>query len=125
MVAWYEELDNMGQVLVQPEDQRFFVANPKDFNPDRNKAIIEETIKETTEFFKKLNELDEGGRERMDMVGSYGRYRFNQGDKSFESYVGKEAYRKLMGEKILNKVKMMDSVNKLQGNDKFKKSILI
>lgn len=117
----------MANVIIQKQDNRLFVENPKDFNPARNKAIVEETIRETTKFFQDMeNAVDEGLRERIDMVGTYGRYRFNQGTKSFEDYVGKQLYRQVIGEKILQKVKAMDSVNRLNGNTgRFGKTILL
>lgn len=113
----------MAKVIIQPEDKRLFVANPKDFNPDRNRAIINETIRETTKFFMDLqNTVSDDLKNRMDMVSSYGVYRFNKGVKSFENYVGRDLYRQVVGEKILEKVKALKSSERLTG--KFKGHIL-
>jgi chorismate mutase len=113
----------MAKVIIQPQDKRLYVANPKDFNPDRNKAIINETIRETTKFFSDLySKLDKGLEERIDVMSSYARYRFNEGGKDFQSYAGKQLYKQLVGEKVLEKVKILKASEKLQG--KFKGHIL-
>lgn len=111
-------------VKIQVQDKRFFVDNPKDFNPARNKAIIEETIRETTKFFQDLEDaVDDGLKERIDMLNSYARYRFNIGHKSFEDYVGRDLYRQVIGEKLLQKIKALKSTEKVGG--KFKNHILL
>ena len=106
-------------VVIQPQDRKYFADNPKGFNPKRNKAIVQETIRETTEFFDKLQgALDDNIMNRIDIVGSYGRYRFNKGNKSFRDYVGKELRDKLIGEKILSKVRALSTADKLAGKTK-------
>ena len=115
----------MNEVVIQPQDKKYFVNDPN-FNPDRNKVIIAETIRETEATFNKLNEIrDKDGQNRMDIMSSYGIYRFNKGTKDIKDYLGRELYNKLIGEKLLEKVKTMDTVNRLSGNDKFRKSILL
>ena len=115
----------MNEVVVQPQDQKYLLNNPN-FNPDRNKAIIAETIRETEETFNKIQEIkDRDGQNRMDIMSSYGIYRFTKGTKNIKDYLGRELYNQLIGEKTLAKVRMMDSVNRLNHNDKFKKSILL
>ena len=112
--------------LITQKDKRFIKDDPN-FNPAKNKAIIAQTIKETEQFFAKLEELrDQDIANRVDIVGSYGRYRFNTGTKDFKNYVGPQLYNSLIGENLLSKVRVMDSVNRLHHNTgKFKKSILL
>uniref|UniRef100_A0A6M3KXN6 Uncharacterized protein n=1 Tax=viral metagenome TaxID=1070528 RepID=A0A6M3KXN6_9ZZZZ len=109
----------MGDVI-QPKDRKYFVDKPsKDFNPERNKAIIQETIRETEKFFEKLEgALDDDIMNRIDVVGTYGRYRFNRGHKSLRDYLGRELYEKLVGEKILSKYRTLSADDKLKGNTK-------
>ena len=115
----------MDTVEIQPQDQKFFV-NDRNFNPGRNKAIIAETIRETEKFFNDIGQLaDKEQENRIDILTSYGVYRFNKGTKNVKSYLGRELYNKVIGEKILSKVKVMDSINRLNGNTKFRKSILL
>lgn len=109
-------MDNL-DALIQPEDYKYRVEVPdSNFNPLRNKAIIQETIEETEKFFADLHKAQvEGLGERFDMLSSYGLYRFNKGDKSFENYVGKKAVQNLIGDKILEKVRRLEELNKLTG----------
>ncbi len=109
----------MAKVIITPQDKRLFVENPKGFSFERNKQIIAETIKETTQFFLDLqNKVDDKLQNRIDMMSSYGVYRFNKGTKSFDDYVGKDLYRQVAGERILEKVKALKSSERLTG--KFK-----
>lgn len=115
-VECYEEHDSMRTSDVDPSDYKYIVETPDaSFSPQRNKAIIEETIADTIKFNQKLAELDEDARDRIDIVNAYGRYRFNRGDMKFKDYAGKQLYTRLVGEKILDKVKNMTLVDKLAG----------
>lgn len=94
------------------------VPDPK-FNPMQNKAVIEQTMREAEAYHKKVGQaLDEALGERIDAVASYGVYRFNKGQMSPETYFGKNFYRKYVGEKLLSKLKVAQSVNKLRRNPK-------
>lgn len=97
-----------------------------DFSPERNKAIIDDSIRKTNEFFSKEGKaVNDIQKERIDIVATYGAYRFNRGTKDFISYFGRENYHKLIGEKIMQKVRIAETVNKLNGNTRFKKGILL
>lgn len=110
----------MPDVIIDPKDKKYYVEKPDpNFNPERNMAIVYETLKESEEFFRKLevkyeDELDN----RIDILSSYTDYRFNRGTKDFKNYAGKRLYSELIGEKILSKYRALSSVDKLQGNTK-------
>ena len=60
--------------------------------------------------------------DRADILASYGVYRFNVGTKSFDEYMGKGWEKKIYSEKLLQKIKIMDSIRKLnrnRGNTKY------
>ena len=98
----------------------------ENFNVARNKAIIEETIREATAFHAKAGKvLDDQMGERIEAVAAYGCYRFSKGTKSPEDYFGKKLFSRFVGERIMSKVKVMETVNKLNGNDKFKNCVLL
>ncbi len=110
-------------VIIAPEDKRFYVQKPDpSFNPTRNKQVIEETIRETTQFFTTINKAfsDEVSR-RAEIVSDYGNYRLNMGgEKTAEQYLGKRLMSELIGEKILSKVRVLEASNKMSGRkDKF------
>ncbi len=113
-------------MIIDPKDYKYFIDKPNSsFSPSKNKAIINETIKETERFFEEIaNEIDEELGNRIDILASYGTYRFNRGQKSFEDYAGKKIVGEMVGEKILSRIRVMDSVNRVNGNDKYKKFIL-
>lgn len=98
----------------------------KDFNPARNKAVIEETIREAEKYHKTVHQLlDDSMGERIEAVSSYGAYRFNGGEKSHKDYFGRRLMTRFMGEKLLSKLRVMDTVNKLNNNKRFKNAILL
>lgn len=114
---------------VLPEDYRFIQDKPDpNFSPARNIAIVKETIKETEKFFADLHKIDPEMQNRIDIVSSYGVRRLSgQTQKSFRDYVGKELFNQLIGEKIMAKVRIADTVaklNKANGNNRFKQFIL-
>ncbi len=107
--------------IIQPEDYHKVVAKPDpNFSPARNKAIINETIKDTEAYFAKLGKVinDELGN-RIDIFSSYGVYRFNKGDKNFDKYAGKRLVSQLIGEKILSKIRVAEEANKLGARNNF------
>ena len=112
---------------LDPVDYRFINTNPDPaFSPERNKAIVNETIKEAEQReleWYKLNDKEVFN--RIDIVSTYARYRFNRGTKGIKEYLGKEQYNALIGEKLLSKLRIAETVNKLNHNDRFKKGILL
>lgn len=105
---------------VDSRDKKYYIEKPDpNFSPARNFAIMEQVDQEADEFFRKMAEERKYDRDdRIDILSSYGRYRFTRGHKDFESYAGKKLYTRLIGEKILSKVKALSSVDKLKGNTK-------
>lgn len=106
-------------VVIDPKDKKYFVEKPKNFSPARNKAIINETIEETTKYFQQLTAITADEENRIDILKSYGLYRLGgKGFKKFEDWAGRKLVNELIGEKILSRVKIADSINKIRGNRK-------
>ncbi len=60
--------------------------------------------------------------DRADILASYGVYRFSRGTKKIEEYLGKQWMSKIYGEQLIEKIRVMDSIrrlNKSRGNTKF------
>lgn len=112
---------------LDPKDYKYLQRGPDPgFSPERNKAIIAETIRDAENYhFKMRSILDTDGENRVDVLSTYARYRFNVGTKTLREYLGREQYEKLIGENILSKARVAESVNILNKNNKFKKGILI
>lgn len=106
---------------VPVQDYHLIVEKPdSSFSPQRNKALVEETLRETDTFFQSLHEArDKEWELRKDVLMSYGDYRLNRGGtKRFEEYVGRDLRRTLIGEQLLSKVSVLSSVDKLKGKQK-------
>jgi len=111
---------------IHPDDQRFIIKDPVNFSAERNRAIIDETIRETERKHRKMHEaIDAGLQERIEAVSYYGAYRFNKGSKSIKEYLGPKKWQEMVGEHLLEKIRVMKASNKLAGNDKFENSILL
>lgn len=112
---------------LDPKDFKYLAKEPDPgFSPERNRAIFEQTVNDAIKRRQEeaqLNDIE--GMRRIDIVSSYARYRFNVGTKDLKGYLGKKQYEALLGEKLLAKLRMAESVNRLQGNTKFQKGVLI
>lgn len=90
------------------------------FNPARNKAVIEETIREATKYHQKVHGvLDEALGERIDAFSHYATYRFNKGTKSHRDYFGKKLMDAYTGERLLSKLRTMKAADKLGKSNRF------
>jgi hypothetical protein len=112
---------------LDPADYRFINPNPDpDFSPERNKAIVDQTIKEAEQYFTMLNMARDNDLEhRMDVLSSYGVYRFNKGTKGLKDYLGKQQYNAIIGENLLEKLRIAEATNKITRNSTIKKGILL
>lgn len=95
----------------------------KDFSPQKNYAVINGTIEKYRKLRFGINpKVTKAAGDRADILASYGIYRFNKGTKSFDEYMGKGWEKKVYSEKLLEKIKMIDSIRRLnlaRGNTKF------
>lgn len=105
---------------VDPKDKKYYVEKPDpNFSVQRNLAVIAQVDREADEFFRKQDEEYKFDQEdRIDVLGTYGRYRFNKGTKGFEDWAGRKLYTRLIGEKILSKYRALSSIDKLRGRTK-------
>lgn len=112
---------------LDPSDYRYIVDVPNpEFSPERNKAIIAETIKDAESYQRMLLEADSNEMgHKIDILASYGTYRFNKGTKKLKDYLGPEQYKAVIGEKILSKLRIAEATNRMNGNTRLKKGILL
>lgn len=107
-------------------DYKFIVKDPVNFSPQRNKAIMDETLTESKKYFDDIRAaLNDPFMERLDVMSSYAMHRFGQGTKTLRQFVGESNYKTLVGEKLLERVRIAKSVNKLNNNKKFKDFVLL
>lgn len=114
---------------VQPVDYKFIVEKPdKDFSPEKNYRVINSVIAKSLKLEAELGKiLNLDAENRVDYLSSYICYVNAGGGQKFEKFMGKENMRKIYGERILEKVRIMDSItrmNRAKGNTKYEKFVL-
>jgi hypothetical protein len=89
--------------------EKFYVKDPdKDFSPERNKHIVEKTIKKAEEMRRKRKkEYAEQVGERVEAATSYALYLDSGGAKPAEKYFGKQMLAYLRGQKILERYELL------------------
>ena len=97
-----------------PIDRKFWPDKPDPgFSPDRNKFVIESTIKKYEAMrAKKLKEFREGVAERAYAIASYLTSRYGAHSSTpIQRYFGKRYLAELRGQNIINKLKTAGSPN--------------
>ena len=112
---------------LSPKDYHLINPTPdKDFSPEHNRHIVNETIKETEKYFQSFNtrnDTDLGN--RIDILSSYGIYRFNRGTKTIDEYLGKKLMNAVIGERLLEKLRIAEATNTIVKNSRIQKGILL
>ena len=94
---------------IHPKDEKWMHVLPEDpnFDPERNKEIIEKTIRETEANMRlKEREHDEGIRERASATARYIQsLQQGRGNASVEKYFGRRYLARLRGEDIVKRLK--------------------
>jgi hypothetical protein len=112
------------------DNWRLYEKNPdRNFSPERNYAIINETIKEYEKMRYGVDpNVTKAAGNVADIMACYGVYRLGGGGtKKLEQYLGKDWMKRIYGERLMDKIKAMKAYEKLQiakGNDKYKDYIL-
>jgi hypothetical protein len=106
--------------LVKPEDKRFILDTPdEDFSPERNKAIVEQSIKDYEAMrAKKMKDRVEEYAERADAVTTYLKsLTHGRSNSNMEKYFGKRNLAYLRGqeirEKLMANIRVLDSEGNL------------
>lgn len=113
---------------LEQKDYRYLNKNPDpDFSPERNAKVIQETINEATKYHNDWkNVLTDEGRNRMDILSSYATYTLSKGgSKNLKQYLGNEAYKEIIGDKVVSKLRVAQTSNVLGGRPKQKPAIAI
>lgn len=107
------------------DNYHLFVEKPDpNFSAKKNYAVINETIKEyeKTRYTVDAVVVKNAG-DRADILASWTKYKLDEGGgKQLEEWLGKSWMARIYGEKLMEKIRIMDSVRKLnksRGNTKF------
>lgn len=98
------------------DNWHLFVDKPDpDFSPEHNRAVIQQTIDEYEKLrYGVADKTKRDSQDRADILASFAKYKLDLGgEKKIEGYLGKARMRELYGEKLFQKVKMLESVKRL------------
>lgn len=96
---------------LEPIDYQYVLETPDEgFSPERNKEVIETSIKEyERERARRQSEYMDKMGEVLDAVSDYAIYRLNKGTKTPDDYFGRQVMTRLAGERILDKLRYAHS----------------
>lgn len=99
-----------------PNNRRILLERQDpNFSAQRNYAIIQETIDDYEKMQVRADaKLAEKAGIAADMLAGYAQHRLvGSGTKSMEDYLGKDLIKRVYGEKLMSKIKVMDSIRRL------------
>ena len=91
---------------IKRDYNKFYIENPKDFSPEKNKYIVEKTIKKyeqkKIQSYKKFtNEL----RERTHAIACYLKHLNSGKSTKLEKYFGVKELTRLRGQEVINQIR--------------------
>jgi hypothetical protein len=110
---------------IHPDNYRLMVEKPdKDFSPDKNRAVLKQVLAENDKMQAELNDkVKENAGQTAEILSHFAKYKLDiGGGKQLEQYLGKSWMSKIYGEKLIEKIRMIDTIKKqniAQGNTKF------
>ena len=107
------------------DNDHLYVMDPDpDFSPEHNYSVIQNTINK----YRKMrygvdDKVKFNSGNVADILSEFAKYKLDKGgEKKLEDWLGKENLARIYGEKLISKLKVLDSVrrlNKARGNTKF------
>lgn len=106
--------------ILEKKDYKYVVERPDSgFSPERNKALVESTIKDTEKYFRSISGPSDKDEEVADVMSDFAVYKFGRGgQKKIKDYLGQKNYEKLVGEDLVAKIrahKANDQLARRQG----------
>ena len=101
---------------IDESDFKYLLAEPEEgFSPEKNKAAIKKAIDSGMRIEMDLRRAASKEIEyRSDVLSSYAMHQAQTGSsKRFEQYMGKQNMARIYGEQLLQKIKIMESVQRL------------
>lgn len=85
------------------------------FSPERNYAVIRGTIEEYEKMRFGIDpKVSQAAGDRADILASWAKYKLDfGGEKQIEGWLGREHFNRIAGQGIIQKIKMMESMDKL------------
>lgn len=108
-----------------PDNYRLYEHKPdKDFSAKKNYDVINRIIKKTWKMRHSVDEkVIQNASNVADILSSFAKYKLDRdGDKKIEQWLGKAHMNRIYGEKLLEKLRIRESIiklNRAKGNTKF------
>lgn len=99
------------------DNYKYYVEKPDaDFSPEHNYAVIQQTIEEYEKLrFGVADKVKDASSDRADILSSFAKYKLdNGGEKKIEQFLGKARMKQIYGDRLFEKVKMLESTNRLK-----------
>ncbi len=110
---------------INPENYRHYVKEPdKSFSRARNYAVINAVLAENDKMQRSIDpRVIENAGQTADILSSFAKYKLDlDGGKQIEQWLGKSWMTKIYGEKLIEKIRMRESIarlNRSNGNTLF------
>ncbi len=99
-----------------PDNYHLLIEKPdKNFSPRRNYAVIAGVLAENDKMQRSVHPKVQKNAENVaDILASFAKYKLDVGgEKKIEGWLGKSWMNKIYGEKLLAKIRVMDSIRKM------------
>lgn len=110
---------------INPDNYRYYIEKPDvNFSRKRNYAIINEVLAENDKMQRSIDpKVIENAGVAADILSSFAKYKLDRdGGKQLEQWLGRENLARYYGDKLMSKIRIMESVAKLnraKGNTMF------
>ena len=111
---------------IHSSNYRYYVEKPdKNFSVKRNYAVINAVLAENDKMQRTLDpRVIENAGVAADILSSFAKYKLDSSDgaKSLEQWLGREWMKKIYGDKLIEKIRVMESIQKsnlARGNTMF------
>lgn len=110
---------------INSDNYRYYVEKPdKTFNRQRNYAVINQVLAENDKMQRSIDpKVQENAGNVADILASFAKYKLDiGGGKQIEEWLGKSWMTRIYGDKLIEKIRVMESIAKLnraKGNTMF------
>ena len=102
---------------INPDNWHLYVEKPdENFSPEHNRAVIQETLDEAEKLRKGVSDKTRAASENVgDILASFAKYKLDLGGgKQIEQYLGKKRMAEIYGEKLVEKLRLIEAAKKLK-----------
>lgn len=100
---------------INPDNYRYIDTKVKNYSPEKNYAVIAKVLKDNDKMQSALHpDVEKNAGNVADILASFAKYKLDiGGGKQIEEWLGRERMKKIYGDKLLEKIRILKSVEKL------------